>query len=324
MNQIATSNIPTNSWLSVNQSFLNDVLHGLSQPQKVIPCKWFYDETGSVLFEAITQTPEYYPARVETRLLRHVVHEVAEIIPSLSTVIEPGSGASVKTRLLLSSQPLLKTYVPIDISAEFLNGIADQLKQDFQQLDIMPLVGDFTQPISQLLLPIDTDAMVFFPGSTIGNFSPREAADLLNSFRHLAGDDGWLLIGVDSTQEESQLLAAYDDATGITKKFNLNLLHRANKELDAYFNLAAFAHEVRFNKLEGRVEMHLRSLRQQTVVIAGKSFDFALGETIFTESCYKYTHTRFLHIADACHWQQVACWQDDKESAFSLFLFKAK
>lgn len=324
MKQSLLVNMLENSTILANQSFLNDTLHGLSQPQKSIPCKWFYDEIGSKLFEAITQTPEYYPTRVETRLLKNVVDEVAQIIPNLNSVIEPGSGASVKTRLLLSSQPHLKTYVPIDISAEFLNEIASQLKQDFPHLNITPLVGDFTHSLAQLTLSNSTAAMVFFPGSTIGNFSPTEATDLLKSFHHLAGHDGWLLIGVDSTQDEVQLLDAYDDAAGITAKFNKNLLSRANSGLNANFKLDQFAHEARFNKIDGRVEMHLQSLCAQTIEITGESFDFKLGETIFTESCYKYTHPRFLQIAEACHWQQVKSWQDELESAFTLFLFKAK
>lgn len=307
-----------------SQLFLNDVLHGLSQAQKVIPCKWFYDETGSKLFEAITQTPEYYPTRVETRLLKNVVDEVAKMIPNLNTVIEPGSGASVKTRLLLSAQPHLKTYVPMDISAEFLNEIAQQLKQDFKHLNINPLVGDFTQSLGRSMRPANATAMVFFPGSTIGNFSPEEALTLLKDFHHFAGHYGWLLIGVDSTQDEAQLLTAYDDAAGITAEFNKNLLVRANSELSANFNLDEFSHEAKFNKAEGRVEMHLQSLCVQKVVVANQSFDFKLGETIFTESCYKYTHARFLQIAEACGWQQVKRWQDDQESAFTLFLFKAQ
>lgn len=324
VSQFSLSSAHKNAPHLSNLAFLKDVLHGLNQVQKVIPCKWFYDEVGSTLFEEITQTPEYYPTRVETRLLKNVVAEITEIVPELTTVIEPGSGASIKTRLLLSSQAHLKTYVPIDISAEFLNDIARQLKQDYPHLSITPFVADFTLPLSQFTLKSHNRTMVFFPGSTIGNFSPEEASGLLKNFHHLLETDGWLLIGLDSTQNEAQLLAAYDDAAGVTTQFNKNLLERANSELNANFSLDAFAHEARFNKREGRVEMHLRSLQVQTVVIGDASFDFKVGETIFTESCYKYTHERFLKITEACGWQHVKHWQDDQISAFTLFLFKAK
>jgi len=307
----------------VDEAFRQDVLHGLAQTQKAIPCKWFYDEAGSQLFEAITKTQEYYPTRVETRLLKTVVKELAELIPDLKVVIEPGSGASVKTRLLLSSQPSLATYIPIDISAEFLNGIAQQLQVDFPHIQVTPLVGDFTQLNIPANLHHETGSMVFFPGSTIGNFSPDEALALLKSFHHLAGEDGWLLIGVDSTQNAQQLLAAYDDSAGITAAFNKNLLVRANRELEADFDLAQFAHQARFNQAEGKIEMHLVSRVAQTVTVAGQPFSFAAGESIFTENCYKYTREIFLAMANACNWQLAHVWQDESESEFELFLLKS-
>lgn len=306
-----------------NHEFNQDVLHGLSQQQKSIPCKWFYDETGSKLFEAITKTEEYYPTRVETRLLTQVVKEIAAIIPALSLVIEPGSGASVKTRMLLSSQANLRTYIPMDISTELLNNIARQLQQDYPHIKTIPLVGDFTKIQAPLSLNNHAVRMVFFPGSTIGNFSPEEAKTLLKSFHNLAGNEGWLLIGVDSTQDEKQLLAAYNDKTGITAAFNKNLLVRVNRELQANFVVEHFSHEARFNKTEGKVEMHLVSSGEQTVNVAGQDFNFATGESIFTENCYKYTRQRFLTIADECNWHMEHVWQDQKESEFELFLLKS-
>ncbi len=306
-----------------NREFYLDVVRGLSQSQKAIPCKWFYDEAGSQLFEAITKTAEYYPTRVETRLLRQVVIEIATIIPDLSLVIEPGSGASVKTRVLLSSQVNLKTYMPIDISAEFLNDTVEQLQRDYPNIKTISLVGDFTN----MRAPADLDAhaarMVFFPGSTIGNFSPEEAQGLLKSFNFLAGNDGWLLIGVDSTQNEKQLLAAYNDKAGITAEFNKNLLVRANRELQANFVIEQFSHEARFNKAEGKVEMHLVSSCNQSVKIANQDFKFVAGESIFTENCYKYTRQRFLSIASECNWHMEYIWQDQEESEFELFLLKS-
>ena len=306
-----------------NVDFYQDVLHGLNQPQKSIPCKWFYDEAGSILFEAITKTAEYYPTRVETRLLRQVVQDLAAIIPDLSIVIEPGSGASVKTRILLSSQSQLKTYVPMDISAEFLQEIAQQLQLDYPMIKTIPIVGDFTNTYAPVELNNDAARLVFFPGSTIGNFSPEDASALLKSFHHLAGKSGWLLIGVDSTQNEQQLLAAYSDKAGVTAEFNKNLLVRANRELQADFAVEQFMHEARFNKAEGKVEMHLVSRREQTVTIANQAFSFKTGESIFTENCYKYTRQRFLKIANECEWQLERVWQDQEESDFELFLLKS-
>ncbi len=306
-----------------NHEFNQDVLHGLSQQQKSIPCKWFYDAIGSKLFEAITKTEEYYLTRVETCLLEQVVKEIATITPDLSLVIEPGSGASVKTRILLSSQANLTTYVPMDISAEFLNHIARQLQQDYPNIKTTPLEGDFTKIHTPLSLNHDAERMVFFPGSTIGNFSPEDARALLRSFHHLAGKDGWLLIGVDSTQNEKQLLAAYNDKAGVTAEFNKNLLVRANRELRANFEVEQFSHEARFSKVEGKVEMHLVSSCEQTVKVASQDFNFAEGESIFTENCYKYTRRRFLAIADECSWQMEHAWQDQEESEFELFLLKS-
>jgi len=307
---------------TTDADFQRDVIFGLSQAQKSIPCKWFYDEAGSVLFEEITKTEEYYPARVETRLLKQVVAEVATILPELSLVVEPGSGASIKTRILLSSQRQLSAYIPMDISEDFLKTIAQQLHQDFPHIKTIPVVGDFTNISVPLELDSHAQRLVFFPGSTIGNFSPQEASCLLQSFHYLAGNDGWLLIGVDSTQDQAQLLAAYNDKAGVTAEFNKNLLHRVNRELGANFAQAQFAHEARFNSVEGRVEMHLVSLSEQTVMIAENQFQFAVGETIFTESCYKYTRQQFLDIASACGWCMGYAWQDQIESRFELFLLK--
>ena len=306
-----------------NIDFYQDVVHGLNQPQKSIPCKWFYDEAGSVLFEAITKTAEYYPTRVETRLLRQVVQDLAVMIPDLSIVIEPGSGASVKTRILLSSQLNLKTYIPMDISAEFLQEIAQQLQLDYPNIKTIPIVGDFTNTHAPIELNNDVARLVFFPGSTIGNFSPEDASALLKSFHHLAGKAGWLLIGVDSTQNEQQLLAAYNDKAGVTAEFNKNLLVRANTELQADFVVEQFMHEARFNKTDGKVEMHLVSRCEQAVSIANQKFIFGAGESIFTENCYKYTRERFLKIANECNWQMQQVWQDQEESEFELFLLKS-
>lgn len=308
---------------SSNQTFLDDVLNGLRQTQKTIPCKWFYDDVGSALFEQITKTPEYYPTRIEAGLLKNLVSELPQLIPNLTAIIEPGSGASVKTRILLDALSGLKTYIPMDISAQFLNEIAIQLARDYPKLNIKPMVGDFTERFDAPSAHESGAKMLFFPGSTIGNFSPNEAQQLLMRFHDLTDDDAWLLIGVDSTQNAAQLKAAYNDEAGLTAAFNLNVLARANYALGADFNCDSFAHDAVFNANAGRVEMHLKSLKAQSVLIQDSLFTFKKGETIFTESCYKYTHAEFLAMANAAKWQLVKHWQDGTISAFTIFLLES-
>lgn len=307
---------------TTTHDFLDDVLAGLSQPQKTIPCKWFYDEAGSVIFEEITETPEYYPTRVETKLLVDVAQDLPSYLPHLKVIVEPGSGSSIKTRILLGSQKELNTYIPMEISAEFLSFVAEQLHADYLSINTLPIVSDFTNIHTPLNDRIDPSRLVFFPGSTIGNFPPEEAADLLNSFHLLAGKQGHLLIGVDGTQDEAQLVAAYNDAAGVTEAFNKNLLVRANNELGADFNLAQFAHVARFNQQESRIEMHLKSLCAQKVTIKKHVFNFRKNETIFTENCYKYDKNRFMAMANQCGWDLVTTWKDQHLSNFQLFLLK--
>jgi dimethylhistidine N-methyltransferase len=308
----------------VRQAFMTDVITGLHQAQKTIPCKWFYDETGSALFEDITKTPEYYPTRVETALLGSITPALSKIIPNLGAIIEPGSGASIKTRLLLETQPNLTTYLPIDISAEFLNTTAERLRLDFPDIDIWPMVGDFSTTFLPDQIGADIEKLVFFPGSTIGNFNPDEALGLLRNFHALAGQRGWLLIGVDTTQDADQLHAAYNDKAGITARFNKNLLVRANRELDADFDLTQFRHDARYNPSESRIEMHLVSACEQQVTIDDERFDFVAGESIFTESCHKYARDRFLAMAATSGWQLEQLWQDPVESGFTLMLFRSR
>ena len=307
----------------MRQAFMTDVIAGLSQAQKTIPCKWFYDEAGSALFEDITKTPEYYPTRVETALLGSITPALSDLIPNLQAIIEPGSGASVKTRLLLSTLPNLTTYLPIDISAEFLNATAEQLRSDFPDIDIWPVVGDFSTTFLPDQFGDAIEKLVFFPGSTIGNFNPDEALGLLRNFHALAGHWGWLLIGVDTTQDVERLLAAYNDKAGITARFNKNLLARANRELGADFDLSRFSHDARYNQREGRMEMHLVSTCEQQVKVDDERFGFRTGESIFTESCYKYSRERFLAMTAASGWHLEELWQDTTESGFSLILFQS-
>ncbi|MGR8980591.1 MAG: L-histidine N(alpha)-methyltransferase [Gammaproteobacteria bacterium] len=309
--------------IETESEFASDTLKGLSKTPKSLSCKWFYDENGSRLFEEITRTPEYYPTRVETRLLMDLVRDVAELIPDLAAVIEPGSGSSNKTRLLLASQPNLKTYVPIDISEEFLLAAANHLKRDFPALAIAPLAADFTASLPPIGLAENMERLVFFPGSTIGNFAPGDARRLLGEIKHFAGKNAWLLIGVDMTQNEELLIPAYNDACGITAKFNQNLLLRVNRELGGDFEPRFFRHRAHFNRRESRVEMHLVSAKKQSVTVNGHFFSFEEGETIHTENCYKYSREAFEAISRDSGWHLRHNWEDRQESNFGVFLFKS-
>lgn len=305
------------------EAFQADVLYGLSQPQKSLPCKWLYDATGAHLFEEITQTPEYYLTRTETQLLREVGNDLARRIPQLDVLIEPGSGSSVKTRILLQALPQLKQYIPLDISEEMLLETTQHLRQDFPSLEISPYVHDFASPVPPRLRFDDSqERMVFFPGSTIGNFSPKEAQRLLRSFDALVRHSGWLLLGVDTTQDKQRLLAAYNDAAGITAQFNKNVLVRINRELGANFAVEKFQHKAIFNSLESRVEMHLVSTQAQAVEIAGHLLVFEPGETIHTENCYKYSLQSLERMAQTCGWQLEQKWADVTSYGFNIILMK--
>ena len=305
-----------------------DVLTGLSQPQKTIPCIWFYDHRGSQLFEDITGLPEYYPTRTETRLLQGLVDEVARTVGPHAQLIELGSGASKKTRLLLQAMPQLAAYVPVDISESFLNDAVASLLRDFPQLLVKPVVADFTAPFALPRMPAQlhgqpSPRLGFFPGSTIGNFSPNAATHLLTQFAQALGLQAWLLIGVDTTQNPALLVPAYDDAQGVTADFNRNLLLRINRELGANFRLNHFHHAARFEPTAGRVEMHLVSEVQQTVQVLGHSFEFKAGESIHTENAYKYTASAFTRLANNAGWREQRMWCDTEGTGFSVFLMRS-
>jgi dimethylhistidine N-methyltransferase len=305
-----------------------DVLAGLSQPQKTIPCIWFYDHRGSQLFEDITRLPEYYPTRTETRLLQGLVGEVATTVGPHAQLIELGSGSSVKTRLLLQAMPELAAYVPVDISEAFLNDAVAGLLRDFPQLAVKPVVADFTAPFALPRLPTQlhgqpSPRLGFFPGSTIGNSSPEAATTLLTQFAQALGPQAWLLIGVDTTQNLALLLPAYDDAQGVTADFNRNLLLRINRELGANFRLNHFHHAARFDATAGRIEMHLVSEVHQTVTVLGHHFEFQAGESIHTENAYKYTASAFMRLASNAGWREQRVWCDTEGTGFSVFLMRS-
>jgi len=289
--------------------FAKDVIAGLSQQPKRLPPKYFYDEVGSKLFEQITLLPEYYPTRTELRILRDRGAEIAATIPKNAALVEFGAGATTKVRLLLT-QCAFGAYVPVDISGDFLNGQADALRKDFAALAVYPVTADFTTPFELPPEVRDMPKVGFFPGSTIGNFDPHEACAFLRSARAILGDGATLIVGVDLEKDERVLYEAYNDAAGVTAKFNLNVLVRINRDIGGNFNLSGFKHRATYNRERHRIEMHLISRKTQTVRLLGNTFSFRAGETIHTESSYKYSIERFTALARGSGWTQRESWTD--------------
>ncbi|MEQ9124125.1 MAG: L-histidine N(alpha)-methyltransferase [Alphaproteobacteria bacterium] len=303
-----------------SSAFARSVLEGLSRPQKRLEPKFFYDRRGSELFEEITRLEAYYPTRTERAILDDNAAAMAARIGPGAVVAEPGAGALVKARVLLGALDRPAAFAPGDISVDHLRDAAAALAADFPGLAIRPFKLDFDRDFD---LPADVAAMgpvvVFFPGSTVGNFEPPAAADLLRRFAAI-GDARLLLIGVDLKKDEDRLVRAYDDPEGVTAAFNLNVLARANQELGADFDLDTFRHFARYDRELGRIEMHLESRRAQRVEILGRSFDFAAGETIHTENSYKYSIPEFQALAGVAGWRPLDVWTD-AERLFSVQLY---
>ncbi|MCG8463668.1 MAG: L-histidine N(alpha)-methyltransferase [Xanthomonadales bacterium] len=304
-----------------NEQFMSDVIAGLSLGQKALPCKYLYDEDGSRLFEAICETSDYYVTRADLAVLDQHLPEMAKLIGEQVHVIEFGSGAGVKTRHLLRALNAPVAYTPIEISASALEASAEALRGHFPKLAIRPLQWDYTQDIPSSVLSVgepDQRRLVFFPGSTISNFTHTEAAEFLSRIRNMIkaqGDrpDGGLLIGVDLIKAHDILVAAYDDSEGVTRDFNLNLLHRINRELDANFAVDQFRHEARYNTDHNRIEMHLVSQQEQQVRINGHRFEFKDGESIHTENSHKYSVEGFSKLAKESGLKVVKSWVDDQQ-----------
>ncbi len=293
--------------------FLADVLSGLSRPQKEIPCKWLYDARGSHLFEQICGLEEYYPTRTELGIMETDVRAMASLLGPECALIEYGSGSSLKTRLLLQHLARPCAYLPIDISAPALGDATSRLARAFPDLRILPLCADFTAPLDLPLAGVEARRRaVYFPGSTIGNFHKPEVVAFLREIARQCGPGGGLLIGVDLRKERAVLERAYDDARGVTAAFDLNLLARANRELGADFCLDRFRHEARYDERHGRVEMHLVSTVSQIVAVAGRTFPFAEGESVWTESSYKYAVNEFAALAALAGWRCQARWTDER------------
>lgn len=307
---------------TLDKTFYEDVVAGLSLPQKSIPPKYFYDERGSELFDAICEVPEYYPTRTEAALLSHIAPELAEKLTGFDHLIEYGSGASKKTRIVLDALTALKSYVPMDISEDFLLHVAEKLTDDYPRLDVVPLVGDFTKDV--VLPPEVKDGRKagFFPGSTIGNLGPEGGRDFLARARRLLGDDAAFVLGADLVKDADVLRAAYNDRAGVTAKFNLNLLSRINRELGANFDECAFHHNAIWNEGESRIEMHLVSDTTQSVRLNGTTFRFRSGETIHTENSYKFTPASLRALSESAGWRMNEIWTD-KDYPFAVALLSA-
>jgi dimethylhistidine N-methyltransferase len=304
--------------------FAAAVLTGLAQRQKVIPARYFYDRAGSELFEAITRLPEYYPTRTEIGILAGISPQLAGAIAPGAAVIEFGSGSSAKTPLLLGAIAPA-AYVPVDISAEFLKASAAALAADFPGLTVLPVAADFTQPFRLPAAIAGLDRVGFFPGSTIGNLAPAAAVDLLRGFGATLGTSAMLVIGFDLAPGPGKpvavLEAAYDDAEGVTAAFNLNLLHRINRELGGTVRVDDFDHRALWNPRLGRIEMHLVALRDTAFTAAGQMFSLAAGETIHTENSYKWSLAETGVLARAAGWTPLEQWSDAK-ARFSVQLWQ--
>jgi L-histidine Nalpha-methyltransferase len=298
------------------------VLAGLARSPRALPCRYFYDATGSALFEAITELEEYYPTRVETALLETHGPEIASLMGEGRVLVEFGSGSSRKTSLLLAALNRIELYIPIEIAGDSLAEAAAWLAARHEGLAVRPLVADFTKTRALPVIARARRKLGFFSGSTIGNLSHDEARGFLANAARLLGRGSAFLIGVDLKKDPTILLPAYDDSRGITAAFNLNLLARINRELDGDFDLDRFAHHVLYDASHGRIEMHLKSLGRQVVRVLGQRFSFATGERIHTENSHKYSVDEFQALARSAGWSVVKAWTDDHR-LFSLHLLRS-
>jgi L-histidine Nalpha-methyltransferase len=297
---------------TIDPKFREDVLAGLSQPVAAIPARWLYDRRGSELFDEITRLPSYYPTRTETALLAGILPQLATAIPRGLAVVEFGAGSATKTPPLLEAiDPA--AYVPVDISGAHLESSAAQLREQFEDLPIHPVTADFTRSFQLPREAEELRKLGFFPGSTIGNFVPRSATDLLRHLRELLGTGSLLLIGMDSVKPVERLIPAYDDPQGVTARFNLNLLERINRELDGTIPVDAFGHEARWNDILSRIEMHLVANRDVEFTIDGRKFAFGAGRSIHTENSHKYERRGARLLLLAGGWTPIDEWADGEE-----------
>lgn len=302
------------------EDFRRAVLDGLSASPRAIPAKFLYDARGSALFDEICALPEYYLTRTETGILKRHAAEIGRRAGPGCALIEFGSGSSVKSRLLIEALPELALYAPIDISREHLDATAARLRRDYPDLQVEPVCADFMGPVP----PIASRGrrLGFFPGSTIGNLTPQDATAFLRNARTLLGDDGALVLGADRKKDPQRLHDAYNDSAGVTAAFTLNLLRRMNRELQATFDLSAFAHEAFYDEHEGRIEIYVRSLAKQSVTVAGRRFDFAAGERVHTEYSHKYDPADLAALAESGGFKVARTWTD-RERLFAVVYLEA-
>jgi dimethylhistidine N-methyltransferase len=295
---------------AASDSFADHVINGLGDSPKWLSAKYFYDAAGSDLFEEITRLPEYYPTRTELTILASNARAMSAYIPLAAALVEFGTGSTKKARILLNAAPQIAAYVPVDISTEFLAQEAAAVRRDLPNIVVLPVAADFTRDFDLPAQIRNRPRVGFFPGSTIGNFEPQDAAEFLRQAGRILGAGATMIVGVDRIKDEAVLNAAYDDAAGVTARFNLNILRRMNRELGGDFDLSSFRHRAFYNVADHRIEMHLESLKAQTVTVAGRAFSFAKGETIHTENSYKYTVDSFRALAADAGWRPVATWTD--------------
>lgn len=307
---------------TLDPAFRADVLAGLSAAIPAVPARWLYDRRGSELFDAITRLPSYYPTRTEIALLGTILDDLAARVPAASALVEFGAGSATKTPALIEAvRP--RVYVPVDISGDYLEDSAAAIRERFPALDVQPVAADFARPFALPPGIADLAKLGFFPGSTIGNFVPRSATDVLRNFRELLGHGALLLIGMDRVKPVERLVAAYDDPEGVTARFNLNLLHRINRELEGDIPVDAFRHEARWNDILSRIEMHLVATRDVRFSVCGQPFAFARGESIHTENSHKYGPRGGRILLLAGGWTPLAEWADP-DGDFAIILAEAQ
>jgi dimethylhistidine N-methyltransferase len=304
------------------EDFRRAVLAGLSLSPRAIPPKYLYDARGSALFDAICDLPEYYLTRTETEILRRHAADIASRAGPGRALVEFGSGSSVKSRLLLEAMDSLSLYSPIDISRQHLDQTAMRLRRDYPSLQVEPICADYMTLDALPSINGHAHRLGFFPGSTIGNLVPEEAVSFLGRARRLLGDQGALVLGADLKKDTKRLHDAYNDSAGVTAAFTLNLLRRMNRELGATFDLDGFAHDASYDARNGRIEIFLRSLRQQSVLVAGRRFDFAEGERVHAEYSYKFDAAGIEALALAGGFEVAELWTDD-EKLFAVAYLQA-
>ena len=320
---LARAALPVEPTRPETKAFAADVVVGLTAMPKRLPPKYFYDSVGSELFERITTLPEYYPTRCELEILRTNAAEIAKVITEGAALIEFGSGASTKTRILLSAARKLAAYVPVDISGEFLAQQADALRREYPGIAMLPVVADFSKPFELPGIVQMLPRVGFFPGSTIGNLEPHEAGAFLRETGRILGVGASFIVGVDLIKDQRALQKAYNDKQGVTAEFNRNLLQRINRELGADFNVKCFEHHAFYNRERSRIEMHLASMKRQRVRVCGECIDFRAGETIHTENSYKYSIESFGALARGAGWMPVSVWTDP-DKCFSVHALTKK